>query len=301
MGRPCVGLPSAGALAGAEFGGTNVRRKIRRKFTWFPTVFTQSGVEPTEGGKVVGDLHQYIKASNDTDQTIVISPVTLDAPRDPSNDAINSQGVLADQIAGDYVIERIVGKVFCGVSPILQEDTGVHAARCVEVAAGFFVARVNDSDSGGGIDAPIGSATPDERNANYSPLHPDAIREPWMWRRTWLLSTQDGGFPQGNEVGFPLPGGGRRFSAAATFPNSNAKYGSVMDGPHFDCKSVRRVRNDERLFFVSAVWIVDNLIGGQVNGLPGGELIGNQELAVVVKLDLRLLGALRRARNKSNF
>lgn len=281
-------------------GGSDVRRKRRTKFTWFPVVFTDASVEG-EAGKVVGDGHTHTILSNDTDQRTIVSPVTLDAPRDPSTDAINSPGVLADQLAGDYVVERIVGKVFAGVTPILQSDTGVHAARCIEVCAGFFVARANDQNSGGGIDTPIGSASVAERVSNYSPLHPDAIREPWMWRRTWLFSTQFFGNSPGNENPRLLPGGGQSFSAAGSYPPNNAYYGSVMDGPHVDVKSVRRIRNDERLFFATSVWVVDNIIPGQVNGLEDGEFPGNQPVGVFIKLDLRLLGALRRARNSSNF
>lgn len=265
--------------------------------------FTDTSSLETELGKVVGDTVNFAIDSADTDITTIIFPITLDAPRDPSADNVGSTGVLADQLAGDYVIERIVGKLFVSATQIIQTDSGIHAARNIEVGAGLFVARVNDQASGGGINTPIGSVSPPERVPNYSALHPDAIREPWMWRRTWMLSTQDSvtNLTGNGAEDFLLQTGGAR-TFPALFPTNNCQYGSMSDGPHIDVKSVRRVRNDERLFMSLSCWILDNTTSNLNMGFSAGsQRTQGLNVGILARFDGRLLGALRRARNSSNF
>lgn len=79
----------------------------------------------------------------------------------------------------------------------------------------------------------------------------------------------------------------------ALFPPTTAHYGSIMDGPHIDAKSVRRVGNDERLWFaVSAV---------NFPLVTQSEIVVNQDVQIRGYLDFRVLGRLTRAHNRSNF
>jgi hypothetical protein len=195
----------------------------------------------------------------------LILPLTADDPVDPTDASTLSGGNVLTLQNSEWFCERLVGKLFIGVS------NEVTAAPAVLVGAGFFVARANDGESGGGVNTPIGSASLGERNSNYSPLHGDAIREPWMWRRTWVLG---GPF---------VPAEGLSGN-----PSTNTFYGSVADGPHIDVKSVRRIRGDERLWFaISTASIV----------------AGSTQLSASLRgyLDLRILGALRKPQNRGAF
>jgi len=274
------------------------RTRRRAKYTWFPMSF--SNPVDRQEGLVTGDVINITHPNGDIDQTIVITPVTIDAPMDPSSSGLASTGDLVRQIGQDYVIERIVGKIFVAAGAVATNEGPPFAYSSIEVGCGFFVARANDEQSGGGIDVPIGAATPIEAISNYSPLHPDAIREPWMWRRTWMLgNAARTALFRGNGMSF-VAQGNEIFGATPWFPPTNAGYGSVLDGPHVDCKSVRRVRNDERLFFVVATHMTDVITGQRQKGNP--ELFdATQGASVFVKTDLRLLGALRKARNSSTF
>lgn len=277
------------------------RTRRRAKYTWFPMSFIDAADPPRQEAIVTGNAINIQFGIGDPEQIVVITPVTIDAPMDPSSSGLANTGDLVRQIGQDYVIERIVGKVFVASSAIRTVEGPPFAYSAVEVGCGFFVARVNDEQSGGGINTPIGSATAVERISNYSPLHPDTIREPWMWRRTWLLgnAARTALFTgQGMSI---AQGGQEVWGSNAWFPPSNAGYGSVLDGPHCDIKSVRRVRNDERLFFVVAAHMGPDLFGDRRN--RGSDTDFDQVIGpnIYVQTDLRLLGALRRARNSSTF
>lgn len=156
------------------------------------------------------------------------------------------------------------------------------------VAAGFFVARANDSGSGGGESTPIGSASLQETNDNYSPLYATTVREPWIWRRTWMLGNP-------SELGFAQAfinnntGVGQTLLGTSSFPPTTAHYGSVSDGAHIDAKTARRVTQDERLWFaVSAVRFPIGTVTVENPNLRG-------------YLDVRLLAGLRKAHNRGVF
>lgn len=208
--------------------------------------FTVATIANTGGGHTINTL---------------VLPCTADAVVEGQNAPFIERGIVLQE--SDWMLERIVGKLFIGLD---IETTESPAVLC---GAGFFVARSNN-ESGGGGDTPIGSATAAERNENYSPLHEDTVDEPWLWRRTWLLG--------GSPTSFGL----------TTFPLNNAFYGSVMDGPHIDAKSVRRIGNDERLWFAFSTASLAADVE-QTNGAVRGYL------------DYRILGALRKSKGKSSF
>jgi len=92
------------------------------------------------------------------------------------------------------------------------------------IGAGFIILKVDENTG-----APINPTA-----NSYSPLDNNNLRDPWIWRRTWMLTND--------------------FSNNLTedyeFPRSTTDYGSVLDGSHIDQKTARRVSDEERLFFV---------------------------------------------------
>lgn len=267
----------------------------RRKYTWFPVIGT---VGPGETGDNFAQRIFTLSVAPNGGTEIAITPIVPDVPLEGDDIDVTAGGQLSQALGQEYVIERIVGKLFLSVHGPGDDGAGAVFPKVLLVGAGFFVARANDSDVGGGPDAPIGSATVAERIENYGVLGEDAIREPWMWRRTWVLSTQrprvafaanSGAFqPVRNTIA------GTGLSQNGGAPNTNIDAASSLDGPHFDVKSVRRVGNDERLYFVVSVRTLDNVLTADppnqvlIDGLSG-------------VLDFRVLGQLRRAKGKSSF
>lgn len=245
-------------------------RRRRRKFTWLPTIGTalpgegvnastvqvfEIGVPPVPNGFFLG-------TSNN-----IIFPIVQDTPQEGQNvDGTTDEGI-GEIIGNEYVVERIVGKVFLGyVAP--TSDSG---NRSIIVKAGIFVARADDSNPS----LPVGVTA-----GNYGPLDLGTVREPWMWQRTWLLASSfdaENGFTQGNEQNHT------NFAGEAG--------ASSYEGPHIDVKSVRRIRQDERLWFTCGAEGVNPR--ADATGINQGTLDG--------VLDIRVLGALRRPRNRSSF
>jgi len=267
-------------------------RRRRSRGTWFPTIGTAVG----ESNEVANGRQFVITfAPGSADMLTAISPVTHDQPFEGDDAPTAPQDFsLADILGSEYVLQRIVGKFFATRRGVTSDTSGTDVNPAVLVGAGFFVARANDAAVGGGIDTPIGSATEAERRDNYSPLEADTVREPWIWRRTWLLGTANRGFILNPALGTPTA----PFSPSNTltqekagFPASTSLYGSVADGPHIDSKVKRRVSQDNRLWLaISAVpWPL------------GSETSAVDALTVPGYVDFRIFGSLRKAKGSSAF
>lgn len=259
------------------------KRRGRKKFTWLPVRGSAARLELVPP---FNQLLAQLTVPPNGDVVTGIAPLTIDTPLEGTD--ITSDDQLNEVIGSEYVVERIVGRCFLSAD---QPDDDAPAAinpKTFLIGAGFFVARANDSSSGGGQDTPIGSATAAERQGNYSVLSVDTVREPWMWHRTWILNT---GRVTANLAAFQLP-----FSNLLV---DVAKHNLNMSGlmsPHFDVKSVRRVRQDERLWFAISARTLDNE-WTNTGSIPNNTAVNG----VTVVLDYRILGALRKAQNRSNF
>lgn len=167
---------------------------------------------------------------------------------------------LADIQGSAYRLRRIVGKLYCGY----EQSTDVGAVPAVLVTAGIIVLRVDPSGQ------PIQASAPE----NYSPARINQWADPWVWRRTWILSN------------FNLIVG----TGYNAWPETNAGYGSVADGPHIDQKTARIVSLEERLFLVVSMLAL-------ISGNPAGAT----DSALHVWGDLRFVGSLKRmAGNRRN-
>lgn len=260
-------------------------KRRRRRGTWFPNLGT-AGIE----GNVRDDdsglfAELVITPGNSQQSTIFITDLTFDSPVEEeaisTSDSPNKK-TLADIIGSEYILRRIVGKVFVGLDLITQGAT--LPTQAVLVTCGFFVAREADNQLGAAFAQPVGAASADEALQNYSPSSVSTVREPWIWRRRWILGQA------GISFGSPVA------SAGAMFPQTNAQYGSVMDGPHIDAKTIRRVSQDDRLWFVTAI---RNL--GPNFADPFGSVDLNIDTHVKLHLDYRLFGNLMKAKNHGAF
>lgn len=260
-----------------------MRRKRRTKYTWLPAFGTGtpvSGVGNYESCQRWGSL-DVLRTAEPAVGVIACLP---DAPPENFDGSTTN---LSNAITSEYILRRIVGKLVITYSQSNQPyylDSVAPQPEAAIVTAGFFVARCSDVSQTDPEAYPIGFTNgvniPDYNN--YSPQARDTQREPWIWRRTWLL---------GNNRDTYLIDGVRSGGTAGyeRFPSNNELCGSVLDGPHIDAKTVRRVGQDERLWFA----ISTQCLSGHGTATADGQ--------IVYMLDVRYLGALRRARQRGAF
>jgi len=245
--------------------------KRRRKFkgTWLPVFGSIAGSDQVVGTGIQGNLAVPLTGEIVT----TVGPVTADAPEESIDEVTTSAGALAGIVGSEWALRRIVGKFVAG----LQPDEG---GEFVKVCLGFFVAR---ADSEASVQ-PIGTQSPNFDSTDsagfhqYSPLSQQTQREPWIWRRTWVLANA---YQEGGAGGTQL---------APIHPTSTQFFGSVADGPHVDAKTRRRIGQDDRLFYAisAAIW-------------PYQTSEDQGELQLAYDLDVRLFGALRRSRQRGAF
>lgn len=232
-------------------------RKRKPAVAWLPHV--QHDAQDSAVG--VWDFATTVSAVNNGFNTSIFSLVP-----DFPGESIRASGTiasLADFEGSAYRLRRIVGKIFLGMQNNLPTapDTRPIAALC---GAGFIVLRV-DPQTGAPLVATANS---------YSPLINDSTRDPWIWRRTWLLQNDFSGNVQDTQDTWQ-------------FPRTNCDYGSAVDGPHIDARTARIVADEERLFCIVSTQNIsgDSTIGGAIRGL----------------LDYRILATpVRRTGNRRN-
>lgn len=260
-------------------------RRRRSRGTWFPTIGNLVNAETD----AVASGRSFVITLPPAVPEIVsaITPLTFDTPRE-GDALVAGEDSLADIVGSDYVLQRIVGKIFAYRLSEIAE-TGRDTNPAVLFSCGFFVARANDDASGGGDQFPIGSATQTEITSNYSPLDIDTMREPWIWRRTWLLGSAGQGQQFNSQIGGVASDVPATRPEVWTSPASTTLYGSVADGPHIDSRVKRRVTQDNRL------WFIVSATPFPLESSPVGLL------QVKGYLDYRIFGSLRKARQSSAF
>lgn len=255
-------------------------RRRRQKFTWLPN--SGSSAVITED-QPFSQLVANLTIPPDGGLVTAISIVTHDTPQE--GDSLGANVALSTILGNEYIVKRIVGRCFLSAQAPADDPPTTVFPKTLLIGVGFFVARANDEQSGGGNQQPIGSASAAEARDNYNPLSLDTTREPWMWQRTYILST---GRADNSDPSLPVP-----FSDF--FSLTTNTWMSGLMSPHFDIKSARRVRQDERLFFAIGARTLDN--EWPTNHVPNQVLTSG----VALVLDYRILGALRKAYNRSNF
>lgn len=246
-------------------------RRRRQRGVWLPTFGQQ--LNETPGQSVVGfDIGTGDLAASAS--VLVLRPLTFDYPKSVG-DAGELDNSMSDLIGSEYILRRIVGSLF--VHRVQTPISGVDENPAVKVVAGFFVAR---ADYSGNEDQPIGASDTALAADSYDPNILSTVREPWIWRKTWILGH-----------GWNNATVGASQNATFSYPPSNVYYGSLSDGPKIDAKTIRRVRNDDRLFFALSAtpWPIGSAIPEPVS------------LAVNAHLDYRLFGMLRKSRGTGTF
>lgn len=235
------------------------RRRRRPLVTWLPTLgaeFNEAGHNSVNGftfALAVPGLHTSANSAS--------SSLTFDVPTSVFN-VLSGQVSLADFDQSSYRLRRIVGKIFAGFSqraPAAQQTR----APAVLFGAGFMVQVVNDRTG-----VPLNQ---------LDVLAKEEITDPWIWRRTWVLSN-------GNS-----PGDGSELDDIFhNFPQSTAEYGSVLDGGHIDAKTARVIGPEQRLQLVLSV-----------KSLP---LLTDytEDSNVAGYIDYRILASMRKATNRRN-
>jgi len=278
-----------------------VRRRRKTKYTWLPgdnnpITAGDETINPvpfTINGTITTDLVAGVNRS--ALPVLVVTNVLADFPETDIDAATVS---LADEIGSEYFIKRIVGKCFVAVNHEAAANAQAlnKGNKTVLVTCGIFIAPADPANIG----SPLGNSEDIYQRENPQGLQ--SIRQPWIWRRSWMLNPFGldnsvgtiviGGIPiqESNVINNPTTGG---VNGLGTFPPNNALYGSVMDGPHVDAKTARRVRLHERLWVAAAAMT-----------MPEQTIMDPAQTKNInfnVTWDLRVLGALRRAHNRSNF
>lgn len=256
-----------------------MRRKRKVKYTWLPNDTRNVGGDGNFTTKSVA-----VDFSNGGDTTVTgVIPLLNDVPQDEEGGgAAGYKQSMADIIGSEYYIKRIVGKLYASLSYGGTEDPPALGNLVpVLVKTGIFIARNGD---GGDVDLPLGWTT---NPTAFSTLDIFQNREPWIFQRSWVLGFKDLVPP---DPALPV---NSLSSGALRFPMTNLQYGAgLLDGPHIDIKTSRRVKTEERLFWVTTV-----------SGYPPPRAIVEADLveSVLLTFDYRVLGALRRARNRGAF
>lgn len=251
----------------------------RRRVTWLPTNGTVLELVPETIDAVVNPFTLIFNHNFNTGYTAsdVVPLNPYDIPIEPGQvtpDIATGGPTLVDVIGNEYIVERIVGNCY---GTVLSNDAGdvANSVRGILLALGVCVARADDQNPG----VPAGFT-----NENFNPLHLSNTREPWMFRRTWLLNAKQRLY---NATILPNP---TIREAYGQLPAWTTEYHGINTGPFFDIRSKRRIRQDERL------WMIAGICG---QPMLTEALSGITQVSATI--DLRILGALRRAKNRSNF
>lgn len=263
-----------------------MRRRRKFKGTWFPNIgIVQNDitVSPTAGREMV------IQLANNTAVGGVL-PLTFDAPAEP--DSFVDDVPMSYLQGNEYAIRRVVGKFHIDVrGPGGRGDIITDLPPCALVTAGLFIARASDDEAAGASAAynfPIGWTEANQALTSYNPDIPDTIREPWIWRRQWVLANSAVYQQTWADLTQVLPAA---TLTAMAYPLTTGEYGSVLDGPHVDAKTRRRISSDDRLWLT--VW---------AQPYPRGNLWAQAALCEVgIHFDYRIFGQMRRGRNRGNF
>lgn len=249
-------------------------RRIRKRpgVIWLP-ITTENRL--IVGGATSGDAPSFgsyavvipAPQTPGTPQVTGVFPVVADQPQNLASLTTS----LADAEGSAYRLRRIVGKVFVelDLTPLQAVNDG--SATGYLVTVGFIILEVE----------PTLAFLPKSSTADdYNVANLDNNRDPWIWRRSWMVGVDFPGFlttPQQTA----LPGTSQPpFSVMSS--NNFRGPGSVMDGPHIDAKTARVVKDNQRLSMV--------ITATPLNGNGAGATAGT----IVVTTDLRVLGSLRK-------
>lgn len=237
-------------------------RRIRRpSVVWLPLATTNrinsqaaANIGTQNGGFQFGVQVQPGLATGFTQAIAIV--------KDEPQNITQSDQTLSDIEGSAYRLRRIVGKIFIAPLQISEVDSNSQASLFM-VTAGFIILRVD----------PAGAILSGNL-ISYDTQSLDNARDPWIWRRTWMVSdvaqanAQNAIQPDIKPIIYP--------------PNNLTGYGGGnMDGPHIDAKTARVVSDEERLILVVSAIALD----GATEGIPS---------AITVFGEVRVLASMRK-------
>lgn len=258
-------------------------RKGRAKYTWLPN--WGSNYTSGEDEYVQPALQFSLDVGFAGDPIVGVLPMARDSPTELRNVPNRDEYTMADAIGSEYFLRRIVGKIHV-VNMAFVRATGALTGEVgpVFVKVGCFVGAADTQTP----DLPRDFTS--EGQTSYNPGEQRALREPWIWQRSWMLGSSRTAF-----VASATPNVNINRYRAYVFPPTNVEFqgGGFLDGSHVDIKTARRIRQDERLWFVGLV---------QTAFPFGREFDTNSFYAQVdIQFDYRILGGLRKARQRGAF
>jgi len=243
-------------------------RKFRRKpkVVWLPVHGQDWSMG--EGDNFSNGIGGNLVVAADGEIVTEFTPVTFDYSDPASGEEGTEVRSLQDLTSGNaYRLRRLVGKVFVATTP---QGTAENVYPTLRVSAGFIINRTDPSGNPL-VSSAIGSAN----ETDFGPLAQDAAEDPWIWRRSWILTAVPRYYTGGTSIATLLT-----LSPEQPFwPSCNSDYGSALDGPHLDQKTARVISSQERLFF----WI-------QARTVQTG---GTNDAILNWHVDIRLLASLR--------
>lgn len=237
------------------------RRRRRRLSQWFPVLGTETHVPQgtVEDNVAYQDLD--FDVSNNVPNTLVVALTWDNKPEQQLGVAGNTTfPSIADWEQSGWQLDSIVGCV-----PLLAFKSGTQAAGTLFVTAAFEVLRIDP-----GTGNPL-SATPE---LDYDPQLANNIRDPWIWRRSWIL---DPGTDTGGTTNF------------SGWPRTNTLYTGSGANHVFQTKSRRRIGPEERLFFICTA-----------RHFPVTSDLTGRETHLTGMLDYRIIGRAVKTTNRRN-
>lgn len=235
-------------------------RRKKPRVVWLPTTNTNSvDTNASSTWSVVSAGITGAANASGAPATVIEVPVVMDGT---ASDPLSATSSLADIESSGYRLRRIVGKIYCFIA-----QTALASEDLWGVSAGFIIRR-SDPATGGSQASSTGQDQLDPANIDNS-------MDPWIWRRSWLLSnyfTGSGSITvnQNRLEDLIHSNGGNNYGRA--YPGGNA------EGPHVDQKTARIVGPEERLFLnISATPIITS----------------STDTSLVVIYDLRCLASMR--------
>lgn len=262
------------------------RGRRRSRGTWFPTFGVLAGGQ--DNTISLTGIDNQVDVTDDGEPYTTIDVLTFDAP----DEGLYESSTLADIVGSEYLLRRVVGKFNAAYIG------GATSPLFAKLSMGLFVSRASggsETDSQIPIGAPATSFNVSaglnlEATENYSPLAERTMREPWLFRRTWILGNSN------NSSTSADPGsttGTAKLAALAweIFPPSTSRHGSVLDGPHVDAKTLRKVGQDDRLYMAvsAARWPLGGAAGAGATG------------QITYHFDYRIFASLRKAKQVGRF
>lgn len=239
------------------------RRISRRpKVVWLPSDINNRlglGVPATVGTQTA--LGAFDVDLSPGASTGVTSTVTIPIVKDEPQNITGATETLSDLEGSAYRLRRICGKIFVRA----DNSSAVVAVGSVTtflVTAGFIILRTLPSG------APLSALSTD-----YETTSLDNVRDPWIWRRNWIVA---------NNIGILTANPTSLFVGSAPTSNYTLGSGGVLDGPHVDAKTARVVSDEERLFLVVSSTALD-----------GDAQTGVTQDSVHITYDLRVLASMR--------